>query len=80
MELYWTQGLSFFLFVCLFIYLFIYLFRYTQILSPPLLPVHSMDKSYWLCGWIRERLEEGEEVDPVREPAVSTNLDPRIEF
>jgi hypothetical protein len=28
------------------------------------------------CGWIRERLEEVEEGDPIGRPAVSTNLNP----
>jgi hypothetical protein len=28
------------------------------------------------CVWIREKLEGAEEGDPIRKPAVSTNLDP----
>ena len=42
-----------------------------------LIPNH-MDRRQRPCGSIREKLEEAEEEgNPVRRPAVSTNLDPR---
>jgi len=35
-----------------------------------------MDRTWDPCGWIRKRLEEAEEGEPIGRPAVSTNLDP----